>query len=273
MSAGPSTHRLSLLSARNGSQSISGAGLDQPAAGFQQQLALVGNDDLEAVRAARKMRFERVRQIMDVDHDLAHAGRAQLFEHMVEQRLAADLDQRLGPGRGQRPHALAEARRHDHRRMRDLAGTSARRRSARRAWLMPPRFHGSRRCSGATLASNQSRTGSRPGWARSRSSKAPHARLEAAIMRLVVALPQPREDAEDARVALRGERPIGALERLAMPGGGDVAVDHRPLDLGRDVAPRILEHRGEVIGRVARQRVLEIEQAEMRDAARGPRPA
>ena len=37
VSAGPSTHRLSLLSARNGSQSISGAALHQPAAGFHQQ--------------------------------------------------------------------------------------------------------------------------------------------------------------------------------------------------------------------------------------------
>ena len=37
VSAGPSIHRLSLLSARNGSQSISGARLDQPAARFHQQ--------------------------------------------------------------------------------------------------------------------------------------------------------------------------------------------------------------------------------------------
>ena len=96
--------------------------------------------------------------------------------------------------------------------------------------------------------------------------QAPHARLEAAVVRLAVALPQPGEDAEDARVALRRERPIGALERLAVPGRRDIAVDHRALDRRRDVAPRILQHRGEIVGRVAGERVLEIEQAEMRDA-------
>ena len=45
----------------------------------------------------------------------------------------------------------------------------------------------------------------------------PHARLELPIMRLVVALPQAGEDAEDARVALSGECPIGPLEDLSLP--------------------------------------------------------
>ena len=89
-------------------------------------------------------------------------------------------------------------------------------------------------------------------------------------MRLVVALPQPGEDAENARVALRGERPISALELGTMAGRRDVAVDHRPLDRRRHVAPRILEHRGEIIGGVAGARVLEVEQAEALDADARP---
>ena len=53
--------------------------------------------------------------------------------------------------------------------------------------------------------------------ARSRSSR-PHMRgWKRLVALLAVALPQPAEDAEDARVALRRERPIGALERLAGP--------------------------------------------------------
>ncbi len=40
----------------------------------------------------------------------------------------------------------------------------------------------------------------------------PHARLEAFVVRLIVAFPQPHKDAEDARIALRRERPIGVLD-------------------------------------------------------------
>ena len=176
VSAGPSTQILSLLTARNGSLSISGAALNQPAAGFHQQVALVRDHDLEPVRAAREMRFERVRQIVDVDDHLLHARGAQLLEHMIEQRLAGDLDQRLGPGRGQRAHPLAETGSHDHRRMRHL-GRAPRRASARPASsgscrLLPRLARGAR---GGMLASNQSRTGFRCGCSRSRSSR-PHIR-------------------------------------------------------------------------------------------------
>ncbi len=116
------------------------------------------------------------------------------------------------------------------------------------------------------FASNQSRTGFRCGSREVALEQAPHARLEAAVARLVVALPQPREDAEDAGIALRGERPISALEHLAVAGRRNVAVDHCPLDRRRHVAPRVLEHRSEIIGRMPGKRVLEVEQAEMGDA-------
>ena len=153
------------------------------------------------------------------------------------------------------------------------AGTSARSRSARLAWLTPPRFHGSRAMLGRDIGVEPVAHRLQMRLREVALEQAPHARLEAAVVRLVVALPQPREDAEDARVALRRERPIGALERLAMAGRGDVAVDHRPLDLRRHVAARVFEHRGEVVGRMAGQRVLEVEQAEMRDALAARRPA
>src|SRR6476469_3319509 len=94
----------------------------------------------------------------------------------------------------------------------------------------------------------------------------PHARLEAAIAGLVVPLPKAREDAEDPRVALSGECPIGALQRLALPRRCDIAIDHCALDFLGNITPRVLQNRSEIVGRMARQRVLEIEQAEMTDA-------
>ena len=44
---------------------------------------------------------------------------------------------------------------------------------------------------------------------------------------------------------------------------GDIARDHRFLEIGCDVAPRVLEQRDQVVGGVAGKRVLEIEQAEI----------
>ena len=94
----------------------------------------------------------------------------------------------------------------------------------------------------------------------------PHAWLELRVMRLAIALPQPREDAEDACIPLGGQRPIGALERFPVAGRSNVAIEHRPLDLRRHVAPRVLQYRSKVVGRVACKSVLEVEQAEMADA-------
>ena len=82
---------------------------------------------------------------------------------------------------------------------------------------------------------------------------------------LAVALPKPGEDAEDLGVPLRAQRVI----MVAEPGGIlhrrrlQIAREHLLLELRRDVAPRVLEQRDEVVGGMARQRVLEIEQAEL----------
>ena len=177
---------------------------------------------------------------MDVDHRLLDARRPEPVERMVDQRPAGHLDQRLGPGRGQRPHPLAEPRRHHHRRRRHRRariGAERERLSGSgscRAVLAPRR----RRASPAgTLASNQALTGASAGWARSRSSR-PHMRgWKRGIMRLAVALPQPGEDAEDAGVALRRQRPISAFEvralRRSRPCSGRSSPARRPASTSR----------------------------------------
>ncbi len=53
---------------------------------------------------------------MDVDNDLLDTCRAEPFEHMVEQGLAGDFDQRLRPSGSERAHPLAKPRGHHHRR-------------------------------------------------------------------------------------------------------------------------------------------------------------
>src|SRR5579872_3310997 len=89
----------------------------------------------------------------------------------------------------------------------------------------------------------------------------PHARLESSISGLVVALPQSREDTENSAVPLGRKCPIGARKIVAMTGRGHVAVDHCTFDVGRNIAPCILQHRREVVGGMASKRVLEIEQS------------
>ena len=58
----------------------------------------------------------------------------------------------------------------------------------------------------------------------------PHARHELQIARLAVALQQPREDADDARVALRADRGVGPVEGVAVElrERGDVALRASP---------------------------------------------
>ena len=77
--------------------------------------------------------------------------------------------------------------------------------------------------------------------------QAPHARLEAAISRLVVALPQPREDAENPRVSLRCKCPIGALEGFTtgnVLAGENIPSGGAPRGQSRDDAPRPAGIRG-----------------------------
>ncbi len=78
-------------------------------------------------------------------------------------------------------------------------------------------------------------------------------------MGLVVALPEPREDAEYPGVSLCRERPISSLIDLAISRRGYVTVDHDALDLRRNVAACILDHRGQIVSGMAGKRVLEVE--------------
>ena len=96
--------------------------------------------------------------------------------------------------------------------------------------------------------------------------QAPHSRLELSVVRLVVALPQAGENAENACVPLCRERPIGPFESFAMTGRTNVAADHRAFDRRRNIPARILQHRSEIVGRMPGECVLEVEQAEMSDA-------
>ena len=148
--------------------------LDQPAAGLEQKFAFVGDGDREIRRLGCEMGFKRIGEIVDVDHQLADPGSAQPVEHMIDQRLAGQLDQRLGPGRGQRPHPLAQASGHDHRRVRhfgDDFGAQSKR-AAKGHWGAVQK---TARLSAGTLVSNQARNRSSPGAARLRSSR-PHMR-------------------------------------------------------------------------------------------------
>ena len=173
-SAGPSIQKLSLLTTRKGSSAIIGAAWTSPppVSSSSVRSSLIVTSSPSRVR--REMRFERVGEIMDVDHDLLDPRGAQPVEDMVDQRLAGDFDQRLGAGRGQRAHALAEPRRHDHRgARRGGLDRGAERHGAGLA--VHAASQAAARAEAGTLASNHALTGASAGCARSRSSR-PHMR-------------------------------------------------------------------------------------------------
>ena len=138
MSAGPSTHRLSLLTTRNGSASIIGAAFTMPPPVSSNNSRSSEIVTLRPCDLAAEMRFDRSGQIMDVDDDVLDAGDAQALEHVIHQRTAGNLDEWLGAGGRKRPHPLAETGSHDHCRLRHFRfETSARSLSARRAAVTP----------------------------------------------------------------------------------------------------------------------------------------
>ena len=87
--------------------------LDDAAAGAEHLVAFVRDDDA-GLRAAGDMIDDLVGQIMHVDDGLDDAGLAELVEHMVEQRAARHLHQRLRHVVRQGPHAHAETGGEDH---------------------------------------------------------------------------------------------------------------------------------------------------------------
>src|SRR5687768_1678217 len=80
---------------------------------------------------------------------------------------------------------------------------------------------------------------------------------------LAIAPQQTDEQANDARMALRAEDREGGHERasVAYAGALEVTLDHRRAQLVGDVASRILDQRHQVVGGMARGRVLKVEQA------------
>ena len=102
---------------------------------------------------------------------------------------------------------------------------------------------------------------------------APDARHVAQVAGLAVALGEPREDAEDLGVALRAERGVGKGECGTVESGssrGDaVRNSARTVTASRsvgDVDAGVLQQRDEVVGRRAEHGILEIDDADARDA-------
>ena len=62
----------------------------------------------------REVALDLLGEVMHVDHRALDAGFRQPVEHVIDQRLAADLDQWLRHFVGERAHAGAEARRQHH---------------------------------------------------------------------------------------------------------------------------------------------------------------
>ena len=88
-------------------------GVDDAAAGAKEPRAFVRNHDLGRL-AIGEMRFDLVGEVMHIDDGGGDAGMRQLVEHVVDQRLAGDRDQRLRHVVRQRTHARAEAGGHHH---------------------------------------------------------------------------------------------------------------------------------------------------------------
>ncbi len=82
--------------------------LDDTAAGIEQLRPFVRDDD--AGRPPRsEMAFDLLGEVMDVDHGGLDPGRGQPVEHVVEQWLSADRDERLRHALSDGTHADAVA--------------------------------------------------------------------------------------------------------------------------------------------------------------------
>ena len=75
--------------------------------GAEKLVPLVGNHDARAL-ALLEMALDLVGEVMDVDDRALDPLLGQAIEHIVDQRLAADLHQWLGDLPAERPHAGAE---------------------------------------------------------------------------------------------------------------------------------------------------------------------
>ena len=111
----PSTQSESELNVMNGCRRrASGRAFLTPPPVSSTAVAFVRNDDRGRVAPRAQMRLQHVGEVVHVDHHLLHAGLVQAVEGEVDERPAADLDQRLRHRRSERQHALAKTRgKHD----------------------------------------------------------------------------------------------------------------------------------------------------------------
>ena len=118
-----------------------------------------------------EMRFDGIGEIMDVDDRLLDPGIAEPIEDVIEQGAARNLYERLGRGRRQRPHPLAEPGGHYHRGFdpwRIGLGPDGEGRGVVAHDDISP-FQAEARFGVGTEAENHAVTGASAGWRRSRS--------------------------------------------------------------------------------------------------------
>ncbi len=87
--------------------------LDHAAAGAEKLAALIRDDDFRPL-AAGEMALDLIGEMMDVHDRALDPLRGQAIERVVDQRLAADRNERLGHCPVERPHARAQPRRQHH---------------------------------------------------------------------------------------------------------------------------------------------------------------
>ena len=87
--------------------------LEHAASGPEQLVALVGDHDVGAL-ALREVALDLVGEVMDVDDGALDALLGEAIEHVVDQRLAANRDQRLGEAAIEGPHACTQSGREHH---------------------------------------------------------------------------------------------------------------------------------------------------------------
>lgn len=99
---------------------------------------------------------------------------------------------------------------------------------------------------------------------------APDPGQEFKVTRLAITGRQPRENADDLYVALCAENGVGGAERaflvLIEAEGSHIAGNHRFRQRGIDIAARIFQQRHQVVGRIANQRILKVQQPHAPDA-------
>ena len=80
---------------------------------------------------------------------------------------------------------------------------------------------------------------------------------------------KPVKDADDPHRTLRTENGVGRAEQVFVEVGRrvEVARNHRGLEAGAEVAPRVLQQRDQVVGRGACACILKVQQTDPRETA------